>query len=92
MKSKFSTDIAGRVTVEYDENWSGETVRVFRTFTCPQDGGYVRERMSNGNWEQVCDGLAGRGSTLTCSGRDKLLDLIRAEYRAMRREEKRAQS
>lgn len=45
MKSKFSTDIAGRVTVEYDieNHWSGETVRVSRTFTCPQDGGYVRE-------------------------------------------------
>ena len=93
MKAKFSTDIAGRVTLEYDDehHWTGETVRVRREFTCPHEGGYVREKMSNGNWEQVCDGLSGRGSTLTCSGRDRLLGLIRAEYCAMRRAEKRAQ-
>jgi hypothetical protein len=93
MKAKFSADIAGRVTLEYDDehHWTGETVRVSRTFTCPENGGYVRERTPSGNWEQVCDGLSGRGSTLTCSGRDKLLGLIRAEYCAMRRAEKRAQ-
>lgn len=91
MKAKFSTDLMGRVTVAYDmESWTGETARVERVFTCPDDGGYVREKMSNGGWEQVCDKLAGRGSTLSCSSRDRLLDLIRAEYRAMRRAEKAA--
>lgn len=91
MKAKFSTDLMGRVTVAYDmESWTGETVRVERVFTCPEDGGYVREKMSNGSWEQVCDKLAGRGSTLSCSSRNRLLDLIRAEYRAMRRAEKAA--
>lgn len=89
MKAKFSTDIAGRVTVEYD---SGEGVRVSRTFTCPQEGGYVRERLSGGRWEQVCEKLTSRGSTLACAGRDKLLGLIRAEYKAMRRAEKRARA
>ena len=89
--AKFSTDLMGRVTVAYDmESWTGEAVRVERVFTCPDDGGYVREKMPNGSWEQVCDKLAGRGSTLFCSSRDRLLDLIRAEYRAMRRTEKAA--
>ena len=89
MKAKFSTDLMGRVTVAYDmESWTGETVRVERVFTCPEEGGYVREKMSNGSWEQVCDKLASMGSTLSCSSRDRLLDLIRAEYRAMRRAEK----
>ena len=87
MKAKFSTDIAGRVTVEYD---SGD-VRVSRTFTCPQEGGYVRERLSGGRWEQVCEKLTSRGSTLACASREKLIDLIRAEYKEMRRAEKRAQ-
>ena len=51
MKAKFSTDLMGRVTVAYDmESWTGETVRVERVFTCPDDGGYVREKMSNGSW------------------------------------------
>jgi len=66
--AKFSTDLMGRVTVAYDmESWTGEAVRVERVFTCPDDGGYVREKMSNGGWEQVCDKLAVRGSTLSCS-------------------------
>lgn len=92
MKAKFSTDLMGRVTVAYDmESWTGETVRVERVFTCPEEGGYVREKRSNGSWEQVCDKLAGRGSTLSCPSRSRLLDLIRAEYCAMRRAKKRAQ-
>ena len=91
MKAKFSTDLMGRVTVAYDmEFWTGETVRVERVFTCPDDGGYVREKMSNGSWEQVCDKLASMGSTLSCSSRAALVELIRREYRAMRRAEKAA--
>ena len=92
MKTKITTDDQGRVTVEYDDDfhWTGETVRRTRVFTCPQEGGYVREKMSNGNWEQVCDKLASMGSTLSCSSRDVLVDLVRREYRAMRRAEKAA--
>ena len=92
MKAKFSTDSMGRVTLAYDEFdlLREETVRVERVFTCPLEGGYVREQDSRGNWEQVCEQLAGMGNTLACSSRDRLLDLIRAEYRAMRRAEKRA--
>lgn len=86
MKAKFTTDPAGRVILSYDvEDYDGVR-RVERVFTCPPDGGYVREYP---NGKQVCDRLAHTGSTLTCSSRDKLLSLIRREYRAMRRAEKR---
>ena len=66
MKAKFSTDLIGRVTVAYDDelHWTGEAVRVERTFTCPHEGGYVREYRKEGAWEQVCDKLAGSGSIL----------------------------
>ena len=86
MKTKFTTDCAGRVTVSYDDAITGN--RVTREFTCPTDGGYVRERMSNGDWTQVCDGLAHRGNTLAAASREKLISLIRSEYRVMRRAEK----
>lgn len=88
MKAKFTTDPVGRVILSYDvEDYDGVR-RVERTFTCPLDGGYVKE-YRNGEWRQVCNRLAHTGNTLTCSSRDKLLDLIRREYRAMRRAEKR---
>lgn len=88
MKAQFNTDQNGRVTLSYDvEDYDGVS-RVERTFTCPVDGGYVRE-YRNGDWKQVCDCLYHTGSTLTCSSRDKLLTLIHREYQAMRRAEKR---
>lgn len=94
MRTRFTKDDAGRVTIAYDDelHWTGEAVRVERTFTCPHEGGYVREYRKEGAWEQVCDKLESTGNTLSCSSRDKLMDLIRAEYRAMRRAEKRAQA
>lgn len=86
MKMKLTIDAAGFVTLEYDENsYWGEGDRVSRVFMCPPDGGYVRE-MVDGKWVQVCDRLAHLGSTLSCS-RDALPDLIRREYRAMRKAE-----
>ena len=89
MKAKFATDLMGRVTLSYDvEDYDGVR-RVERTFTCPVEGGYVRE-YRNGDWKQVCDRLSHTGSTLSCSGLGRLLGLIRAEYRAMRRAEKAA--
>ena len=89
MKAKISAENY-RVTLSYDEEdiCSGETVRVERVFTCPQDGGYVRE-YRDGDWKQVCDRLGSMGSTLSCSSRENLLALIRREYQAMRRAEKR---
>lgn len=88
MRAHFSTDAIGRVSLSYDiEDYDGVT-RVERTFTCPVDGGYVRE-YRNGDWRQVCDRLSNMGSTLSCSSRDKLLIMIRREYQAMRRFKKR---
>jgi len=85
MKTRFTTDCAGRVTISYDEAVTG--YRLIREFVCPFGGGYVRERRGN-DWQQVCAKLECRGPTLSCESRDKLIALIRAEYRAMRRAEK----
>ncbi len=89
MRAKIRTNEVGWVIVEYDfEDYNGP-IRIERTFSCPPDGGYVLERYPNGQWKQVCERLAGMGNTLSCSSRDELLPLIRREYRAMRRIEKR---
>lgn len=88
MKTKITTDQIGRVTISYDSDDYDGVQRVERTFTCPIDGGYVRE-YRNGDWKQVCDRLSHMGNTLSCSSRDKLVAMIRREYRAMRRAEKR---
>lgn len=84
MRTKFSVDEKGRVTVEYDRYSLDGVTRESRTFSCSEDGGYVWELTFGGRF-QVCDRLAGRGSTLYCSSRDRLIDVIRREYRAMRR-------
>ena len=89
MKTKITTDEIGRVTISYDSrSWYSDGERIERTFSYPPDGGYVIE-WRNGEWKPVCDRLAGMGSTLSCRNRDSLPDLIRREYKAMRREERR---
>jgi hypothetical protein len=86
MRAKISTDAAGRVTVAYDDGWSGE--RVERTFWCAVTGGYVWEMFEGGNSEQVCEGLSRTGATLRTRSRDTLADTIRREYRALRQYER----
>ncbi len=89
MKMRLTTNASGTVTLSYDgEGWDYEPVRVSREFRCPTDGGYVRE-WTGTRWVQVCDRLVHMGSTLSCRSREALPDLIRREYRAMRREERR---
>ena len=97
MKAKFTTNkFDASVSVEFDaespdfDNY--ETVRKTRTFSCPRAGGYVIEHIGNGNTAQVCDKLSSRGSTLRCSGSDKLPELIRREYQAMVRANKKAEA
>ena len=77
MRAKFDVTNNG-VTLSYDL----DGVRVERFFTCPPDGGYVRE-FTGQHWTQPCEALATRGSTLLCNSREHLPALIRSEYRAM---------
>ena len=50
---------------------------LFRPYNDPDD-----------HWDLAClYALAHRGDTLRCASRDRLIDLIRREYRAMRRSE-----
>lgn len=87
MKAKYTNHINGNISVEYDDYITDE--RVTREFTCPRDGGYVREwDERTGEWKQVCDGLSHRGPALQCSKRERLGDLIRREFRIMRNNEK----
>ena len=88
MKTRITADDFGRVTVEYDDAIDGK--RRSRFFSCPLAGGYVYEIFDNGTNSQVCERLSHSGSTLICHSRDELVDLIRREYRRMRRQEKRA--
>lgn len=89
MKTTITADQHGYVTISYDDYLNE---RVTRTFFCPVNGGYVKEQDKQQQYPQVCERLSSRGNTLECSSRDKLLDLIRREYRAMRRAEKREDS
>lgn len=94
MRTKFSIDDVGVVTLSYDlENDEGVVERIERRFTCPAEGGYVLEDCGddcNGaKWNQVCDLLKHRGDTLFCSDPDKLIEMIRREYNIGRRYEKR---
>jgi hypothetical protein len=84
MRTKFTVHTSGAVTVEYDTAVFEE--RVERTFF--KRGAYVYETTKNGNGAQVCDRLQSTGETLRApSDESKLVDVIRAEYKAMRRAE-----
>jgi len=85
MKAKITPTKFNTVMVEYDDAINGE--RRIREFMAPSAGGYVHEWLA-GEWKQVCDGLAFRGSTLFLHKNCSLLEMIRREYRAMRRNEK----
>ena len=63
------------------ENIFGEIVEM--NISAPAVGGYVRR----GN-KQLCAALRTTGSTLQWDGAAPLVDLVRREYRAMRRSEK----
>ena len=82
MKTKFETDGTGRVTIHYDD-FCGR--RITREFTCSPDGGYVQELQYDGGTTQPCEGLAPTGATLIANSRETLIDIIRREYRKMRR-------
>lgn len=85
-RTKITDDATGNVTIVY-ENAFGDIIT--RDFTCPYDGGYIREYVGS-DLKQVCAHLSNMGQTLTADSRADLVNVIRAEYRAMRRAEKRA--
>lgn len=87
MKTCIKTTATGSVCVAYDDQ---DDERVFRLFTCPISGGYVREILDSGDARQVCESLGFYGSTLWVSSRDRLEALIRREFKSMRASEKRA--
>lgn len=87
MKTKITIDNAGFVTINYDDAFNGD--RIARTFFCPDQGGYVREQDAAGRYPQVCERLGSMGNTLSASSRIQLAEVIRREYRAMRRAEAR---
>ena len=92
MKTTITAKSESHVIISYDvEDYSTEsgTKRVTRKFTRPARGGYVIEWLRNSETTQVCDKLSHRGSTLYCGENTPLVNIIRCEYQAMRREEKR---
>ena len=80
MRARFTIMSDGTVSVIYSDVLG---VRLNRQFFCPVEGGYVRERMVN-DYTQVCERLSHTGHTLM-STRGTLLNDIRREYRAMKR-------
>ena len=84
MRTKISLNSDGTVTVQYQTKISNDIYA--RDFMTQPGAGYVRERFGN-DWHQTCDKLMPYGAALTCPNRESLIDVIRAEYRAMRRAE-----
>lgn len=83
MKTTIKAIANNRVEIKYECGISGDVIT--EEFSAPIAGGYVR--FASGN--QVCDKLMTRGSTLMWSGKEPLVNLIRHEYQALRRAEKR---
>lgn len=85
----------GHVTLEYTHGESGKRIR--REFYCSRypvkHGVYVYERAGPDDWRlvQACRGLYSTGETLMIRDAAELPDVIRCEYRAMRRDWARAQ-
>lgn len=80
MKTSIKANSNNCVTLKYSDSFTGEIVTA--EITAPAQGGYVRV-----NGRQMCKKLRVMGSTLTWSGDTPLINLVRSEYRAMRRSE-----
>jgi hypothetical protein len=80
------------VVIRYADCYTGEIIE--REFWAPSGGGYVREidaAHPGTTGRQVCELLEGVGPTLYWGGHGRLIDVVRREYRAMRRVERREQ-
>jgi hypothetical protein len=86
MRTKITTDnVTGNVTIKYLDCFGDLCERTFST-TSPFDHSSVLELFDNGQTAQVCERLSSMGWSLT-STRASLPDVIRREYRRMRRAE-----
>jgi hypothetical protein len=83
MKTTINPISNSRVKIRFEDLITGDIVEY--DIWAPDDGGYVRY---NGD-RQLCDRLSCRGNTLYWSGKAPLAELVRREYRAMRRSDKR---
>lgn len=81
MKTVIKAVSDNHVCIKYECHISGDIIT--DEFSAPIAGGYVR--FANGS--QVCDKLRCRGNTLYWSGEAPLINLIRREYSAMRRQQ-----
>jgi hypothetical protein len=79
MKTKIQAISESQVLIEFDDLLTGE--RYHYEIWAPAAGGYVRY---NGE-KQLCERLSCSGPTLHWSAKAPLVDMIRREYRAMRR-------
>jgi hypothetical protein len=86
-RTKFTATDDHLCSLLYEDAATGDFVT--RHFFAPADGGYVREWVNGGrDARQVCDALGAGGATLYWSGRKPLIEMIRREFRLMRRRER----
>ncbi len=87
MRTKIIEHDERDVTLRYLSSYTDEVVEMHIWAPRPGDSGmsYVR---CDGD-KQLCAGLSSGGETLTYYAGTRLVDLVRSEYRAMRRAEKR---
>lgn len=81
MRAALRINAYGDVVISYDT----ADGRVTRTFTCPIGGGYVREVLGPRHHPYAHEKLASEGPHLICVARFSLINVIRRQYRAMRR-------
>ena len=84
MATIYRAEDSGDVCLRVAADDGSARTRQFRVMR--HDGpGYVWERQGQ-DWRQVCKGLGQTGDTLRCAAAD-LAQVIRREYRQLRREE-----
>lgn len=82
MKTTIKAVSDQQVQIAFTDQLTGQDVSL--DLSAYGGGGYVRDAKG----QQICRSLAYSGSTLSWDGKQPLVDLIRREYRAMRRQER----
>jgi hypothetical protein len=81
MRTKIKSTDWHRVTITFTRPYDDRPI-TYNLFA-PIDGGYVRYEGTN---SQICERLARTGDTLYWHGATPLVDLIRYEYKKMKRD------